>query len=103
MQVKVPQQDPTDSNPPQINKNFEEEIENEIDALDNLQNIDVPSSATEYRLRGASGASAGSHSSTTTNFLFKDSSNQNPPREPNYHQNTSKYAVFSQTKNEINL
>ena len=69
-------------------KNFEEEIENEIDALDNLQNIDVPNSATDPRIPGTKEVSAGGYSSPST---------------INYHHNRPTYSMLSQLNREINL
>ena len=73
-----------------------------MDALDNLQNIDVPSSDSEHRKKGTSGSSATCTNSTSPNFSFNSPSHKNRNHEQNYYHN-NKYTMLSQLNKEINL
>ena len=91
MQVKVPKEESSDqTNLTKPRKNFEEEIENEIDALDNLQHIDVPTSATDGRKSGSKEPLSSSYLSPSSHTI-------------NYQHNRPTYSMLSQLNREINL
>ena len=71
-------------------KNFEEEIENEIDALDNLQNIEVSTSATDHRKSSPKETLSSGYLSPSSHTI-------------NYQHNRPTYSMLSQLNREINL
>ena len=73
-----------------------------MDALDNLQNIEVPSSATEHRKQDTSGSSAACTNPASPNFSFTSPSHKNRNHEQKYYHN-NKYTMLSQLNKEINL
>ena len=73
-----------------------------MDALDNLQNISVPSSASEHRKQGASGSSVAYKNSVSPNFSLNSPSHKTRSYEQNYYHN-NKYTMLSQLNKEINL
>ena len=102
IQVKVPKQESIEATQASRHHNFEEEIENRIDALDNLQNLETP---TEYLNKGTlRGASIDSPSSTG-NIGLSTPINENRSHENNYSRpnTTSGYGMFAQSNGEINI
>ena len=91
IQVKVPKEESSDQNHLiKPKKNFEEEIENEMDALDNLQHIEVPISATDQRKSSSKEALSSSYLSPSSHTI-------------NYQHNRPTYSMLSQLNREINL
>ena len=71
-------------------KNFEEQIENEIDALDDLQNIEVPTSANDHRKSSPKETISSGYLSPSSHTI-------------NYQHNRPTYSMLSQLNREINL
>ena len=82
--------------------NFEEEIENRIDALDNLQNLETP---TEYLNKDTTRGASTNSPSSTGNIGLSTPLNENRSHENNYTRPnaTSGYGMFVQSNDEINI
>ena len=102
IQVKVPRQESIETTQASRHHNFEEEIENRIDALDNLQNLETPN---EYLNRATLRKASIDNPSSTGNIGLSTPLNENRSHENNYTRpnGTSGYGMFVQSNDEINI
>ena len=102
IQVKVPKPESLETTQASRHHNFEEEIENRIDALDNLQNLETP---TEYLNRATLRKASIDSPSSTGNIGLSTPLTENRSHENNYTRSnaTSGYGMFVQSNDEINI
>ena len=87
---------------PEKEENFEDAIENNMDALDSLQNVSVPNSASEFRRNVLCGKLVADSSSVGT-FSLSSPINENRNQEKNHYNHSSKYSILSKIDKQINL